>query len=186
VPEDPCHLKGRYPPCATETTDPAGEAQVCSNLRRAADRALLAGASHFEVTYLRRALAELCPIDERAELLVELGAAERLVDGQAAVAHLREGLEQMTDKVRYAQVASQLAWALRYSGRAGEAVATAERALLQLDGHERDLRRRLEATILMAATQDPSVARARDRFVRQLGEVEREPGVGRVWSRRPC
>jgi DNA-binding CsgD family transcriptional regulator len=159
-------------------TDPAGEAQVCSNLRRAADKALAAGASHSAVTYLRRALAEPCPRDERAELLVELGLAERLVDGQAAIAHLSEGLEQVTDNVRHAQVASQLAWVLSYAGRAREAVMTAEQALLRLGGDERDLRRRLEATIMMAAAQDPSVARARERVVAQLGEVEGERGAG--------
>jgi DNA-binding CsgD family transcriptional regulator/tetratricopeptide (TPR) repeat protein len=159
-------------------TGPAGDAQVCASLRTAADRALAAGASHSAVTYLRRALAEPCPKDERAELLVELGAAERLVDGQAAIAHLREGLEQVSDNLRYAQIASQLAWVLNYAGRAGEAVATAEQAVLRLGEGERDLRRRLEATIMLAAAQDPSVARARERVVAQLGEVEREPGAG--------
>jgi DNA-binding CsgD family transcriptional regulator len=159
-------------------TDPAGEAKVCASLRRAADSALAAGASHSAVIYLRRALAEPCPKHERAELLVELGTAERLVDGQAAIAHLREGLEQTTDNVRYAQIAGQLAWVLIYAARAGEGVTTAEQALLRLGEAERDLRRRLEATIMLAAAQDPSVARARKRVMAHLGKVEREPGVG--------
>jgi DNA-binding CsgD family transcriptional regulator len=157
---------------------PAGEAQVCTSLRGAAERALAAGASHSAVTYLRRALAEPCPKDERADLLVELGTAERLVDGQAAIAHLREGLVRTTDNVRYAQIASQLAWVLSYAARAGEAVTAAEQALLRLGEGDRDLRRRLEAMIMMAAAQDPSVARARERVVAHLGEVEREPGAG--------
>ena len=77
--------------------DPAGDERVCVTLRRAAGVALSAGAGHSAVAYLRRALAEPCPEDVRAELLVELGAAERLVDGRAALAHLRDALDLTTD-----------------------------------------------------------------------------------------
>ena len=70
---------------------PAGDRQVCATLRRAAGVALSVGASDSAVAYLHRALAEPCPEDERAELLVELGGAERLVDGRAAITHLAAG-----------------------------------------------------------------------------------------------
>jgi len=159
-------------------TDPAGEAYVCTTLRGAARAALTVGASHSAVVYLRRALAEPCPADQRAELLVELGMAERLVDGQAAIAHLREGLERVSDGRRRAEIAGQLAWLLLYAARAREAVSIAEEALAQSGGADRDLRRRLETAIMTAEAQDPSVARAGERVVAELGEVEQEPGAG--------
>jgi len=158
--------------------DPAGDRQVCATLRRAAGVALSAGASHSAVAYLRRALAEPCAEDERAELLVELGRAERLVDGRAALAHLREALELTTDRGRYAEIATQLAWLLIMAARTEEAVATAEQALSGLGDQERDLRRRLEATILLAGFHDPARAAVCERVVARLGAVEHEQGLG--------
>ena len=128
--------------------DPAGDRRGWATLRRAAGVALSAGASDSAVAYLRRALAEPSPEDERAELLVELGGAERLVDVRAAITHLRQALELTTDPGRYAEIATQLAWLLIMAARTEEAVATAEQALSGLGDQQRDLRRRLEATIL--------------------------------------
>ena len=158
--------------------DPAGDRQVCATLRRAAGVALSAGASDSAVAYLRRALAEPCRGDERAELLVELGGAERLVDGRAALAHLREALELTTDPGRYAEIATQLAWLLIMAARTEEAVATAEQALSGLGDQECDLRRRLEATILLAGFHDPARAAVCERVVARLGAVEHEQGLG--------
>jgi hypothetical protein len=158
--------------------DPAGDRQVCATLRRAARVALSAGASDSAVAYLRRALAEPCPDDERAELLVELGGAERLVDGRAAITHLRQALELTTDGGRYAEIATQLAWPLIMAARTEEAVATAEQALSRLGDQERDLRRRLEAAILVAGHHDPARAAVCERVVARLGAVEQEQGVG--------
>ena len=160
--------------------DPAGDGRVCATLRVAAGVALSAGASHSAVAYLRRALAEPCPEDQRAELLVELGEAERLVDGRAALAHLRGALELTTEPGRYAKLAAQLAWLLTFAGRPEEAAATAEQALARLGDQDRDLRRRLEATILIASDHDPSpsLAAVCERVVAQLGEVDREEGLG--------
>ncbi len=158
--------------------DPAGDGHVCATLRRAAGVALSAGASHSAVAYLRRALAEPCPADERAELLVELGRAERLVDGRAALAHLREALELTTDGGRYVEIAAQLAFLLTFAARTEEAVAVAEQALSRLGDAQLELRRRLEAMILVAGYHDPSLAPRCERVVAQLGAVEHERGLG--------
>ena len=109
------------------------------------------------MAYLRRALAEPCPEDQRAELLVELGEAEYVVDGRAALAHLQEALELTVDPRRYAQIAIRLGWLLTLSGRAEAAVATAELALARLADRDVDLRRSLQATILTAGYHDPSL-----------------------------
>ena len=158
--------------------DPAGDGGVCATLRRAAQVALSAGASHSAVAYLRRALAEPCPGDQRAELLVELGTAERLVDGRAAIAHLQEALTLTSDRRRDAVISTQLAWLLLFTVHADQAVATAEQALSRLGDQDRDLRRRLEATIVYAGHNNPALAAASDRVVAHLGGVEHEEGLG--------
>ena len=138
--------------------DPTGDRGVCVTLRRAAEIARVSGASHSAVAYLRRALAEPCPEDERAELLVELGEAEYLVDARAALAHLQEALELTADPWLCAQIATRLGWLLTLSASPEAAVATAERALTRLGDRDPDLRRSLQATILTAGHHDPSLA----------------------------
>ena len=157
---------------------PAGDRQVCATLRRAAGVALSVGASDSAVAYLHRALAEPCPEDERAELLVQLGGAERLVDGRAAITHSRQALELTTDAGRYAEIAAQLAWLLIMAARTEEAVATAEKALSGLGDRERDLRRRLEAMILLAGHHDPARAAVCERVAARVGAVDHEEGLG--------
>ena len=58
---------------------PAGDPGVVRALRIAAERALASGASTTAVDYLRRALAEPPEGDQRFEVLLELGLAERRI-----------------------------------------------------------------------------------------------------------
>src|SRR5262249_57016729 len=71
----------------------------------AARRAASRGASESAVAYLRRAVTEPPSAVERADLLRELGAAEALVSGNAAVEHLREAHALTIDPVRRAETA---------------------------------------------------------------------------------
>ena len=68
---------------------PRPRMQVVATLREAARRAGGRGASESAVAYLRRALEEPPPDAERAEVLLELGAAEAR-EREAAIEHLRE------------------------------------------------------------------------------------------------
>jgi signal transduction protein with GAF and PtsI domain len=61
-----------------------------ATLRQAAGTALPRGAADSAVAYLRRALAEPPSAEDRVDVLMELAAAEALVDGPASVAHLEE------------------------------------------------------------------------------------------------
>jgi len=158
--------------------DPAGDGLVCVTLRRAAEIARASGASHSAVAYLRRALAEPCPEDQRAELLVELGEAEYLVDGRAALAHLQQALALTVDPRRYAQIASRLGWLLTLAGRPEAAVATAEQALTRLGDRDLDLLRSLQATILTAGYHDPSLASVCDPVAERL----RGPSLMTAWA----
>jgi len=158
--------------------DPAGDRRVCMTLRRAAEIARASGASHSAVAYLRRALAEPCPEDHRAELLVELGEAEYLVDARAALAHLREALELTVDPRRYAQIATRLGWLLTLSASPEAAVATAERALTRLGDRDPDLRRSLQATILTAGHHDPSLASVCEPIATHARKTELDDSLG--------
>ena len=66
-------------------------------LRAAARTAMARGASDAAVVLLRRALDEPVPADDRAEVLIELGLVETLVDGPASAAHLTEADELVED-----------------------------------------------------------------------------------------
>jgi hypothetical protein len=70
-------------------TPRSGDPGVVATLREAARRAGSRGAAESVVAYLRCALAEPPPAPERVELLLELGSAEALVSGAAAVEHLQ-------------------------------------------------------------------------------------------------
>jgi DNA-binding CsgD family transcriptional regulator len=158
--------------------DPAGDPVTVETLRRAARAALAGGASRSAVSYLRRALAEPCPDHERVALLMELASAERLVDGLAATERLREALELNSDPARHVEIAALLAWVLSFTSETEEAMRTAVAALDQLGDDQRDLRRQLECTILVAANHDRALEATQERVLAQLDEVEREPGLG--------
>jgi tetratricopeptide (TPR) repeat protein len=110
---------------------------VVSTLRQAAERSLAQGAADAAVGYLARALEEQLDPAVRAEVLVELGLAERRTNGPAAADHLRAGLELLADPGRRGEVALELGRALWFTARIVDALAVFERALGEVD-RERD------------------------------------------------
>jgi hypothetical protein len=89
-------------------------------LRRAAAVARERGSPESATTYLRRALQEP-PSDElRADVLLELGAAENLVDGQQAMRHLGEAFDLMSAGPAREQMAPLYAQTLVFAGQRGE------------------------------------------------------------------
>src|SRR4029450_10918975 len=79
---------------------PRGDSFVVSTLRQAAERSLAQGAAEAAVGFLSRALDEQTDPAARAEVLVELGLAERRTNGPAAADHLQAGLELLADRSR--------------------------------------------------------------------------------------
>jgi DNA-binding CsgD family transcriptional regulator len=116
---------------------PRADSFVVSTLRQAAARSLAQGAAEAAVGYLTRALAEQIDPAARAEVLVELGLAERRTNGPAAADHLRAGLELLADRSRRGQVALELGRALWFTDRSADALAVFEQALDEVD-RERD------------------------------------------------
>ena len=112
---------------------PQADSFVVSTLREAAERALARGAAEAAVGYLTRALAEQLDPVARAEVLVELGLAERRTNGPAAVDHLRAGLALLADRSRRGAVALELGRALWFTDRIADALAVFQQALDETD-----------------------------------------------------
>jgi DNA-binding CsgD family transcriptional regulator len=73
---------------------------VIDTLRSAGDAAIRQGAPDVAVTYLRRALEENPPTAVRAEILLELGTAETVLNNDDAVTHLEEAVEHLEGSAR--------------------------------------------------------------------------------------
>jgi DNA-binding SARP family transcriptional activator len=112
---------------------PRGDEWVVEVLRRAATVALDRGAADGANTYLDRALLEPPGPVERPRVLVELGRVETVINGPAAVHHLREAYLTLHDPDERAQVARLLAWSLVFAGGPAEVTAFAQRAIEDLD-----------------------------------------------------
>src|SRR6266536_1848214 len=152
-------------------TPAAANAQVVGALRDAARQAGSRGAAESAVAYLRRALAEPPLAAERPDLLLELGAAETLVDGDAAVEHLREAHALIDDPIRRAETANLLGRQLfLLQGEEADAVFT--EALVELDGADAELERLLEAGLIISTIFVPSLHRA---ALERLARVRNRP-----------
>jgi DNA-binding CsgD family transcriptional regulator len=135
---------------------PGADSFVASTLRLAAERSLAQGAADAAVGYLARALAEQLDPAARAEVLVELGLAERRTNGPAAVDHLRAGLELLTDPGRRGAVALELGRALWFTDRIADSLAVIEQALDEVDrARDPDLYELLVAELISSAWWNP-------------------------------
>lgn len=135
--------------------DEAGDPWTVDLLRRAAAEARPEEA----VTYLRRALREPPPPEQRGEVLLELGEAETLAFQElgTAIGHLREGLAAVRDPSVSARASLALSGALLDSGEPLEALDAIEAAVEDLEAlrpergsDERELLLRCEAMRLTA------------------------------------
>jgi DNA-binding CsgD family transcriptional regulator/tetratricopeptide (TPR) repeat protein len=155
---------------------PAGDGQVVATLRKAARGAGSRGASESAVAYLRRALAEPPSAAERAELLLELGSAEALVSGDAAVEHLQEAHELIADPIKRAETALLLGRQLfLLGGEESDTVLTG--ALDELAGADAELERMLEAGLI---TNDLFVPSLHRQALKRLERVRSRPADGTV------
>ena len=134
---------------------PQADSFVVSTLRQAAERSLAQGAADAAVGYLTRALEEQTDPATRAEVLVELGFAERRTNGPAAADHLRAGLELLADRSRRGEVALELGRALWFTDRIADALAVFQQALDEVDrDQDPDLYELLLAELISSAWWD--------------------------------
>jgi DNA-binding CsgD family transcriptional regulator/tetratricopeptide (TPR) repeat protein len=125
-------------------------------LREAARSARSRGATESAVAYLRRALAEAPPAEQRASLLLELGAAEALVQGDAAVEHTREAYELIEDPVLSAKTAVLLGRQLFFLHRVDESVGVFRRGIEELGGADEELDRLLQVGLINNIIFEPA------------------------------
>jgi DNA-binding CsgD family transcriptional regulator len=130
---------------------PAGDPAVVRALRIAADRALASGAYATAVDYLRRALAEPPEGEERFEVLLALGMAERRAGSPDAVGRLEAALQAAAEPTRRAQAALEYGRTLYYANRLEDAIAVLSEASDALGDDDPDLKERFDADIIGAA-----------------------------------
>ena len=133
---------------------PQADPFVVSTLRQAGERSLAQGAPEAAVGYLTRAVEEQVEPAVRAEVLVELGIAERRTNGPAAADHLRAGLELLADPTRRCAVALELGRALWFTDRIADALEVFEQALDEIGERHPDVHELLVAELISSAWWD--------------------------------
>jgi len=149
-------------------SEPAGDHWVVERLIAAARAARKQGAPDSEAVFLRRALAEPPPPDDRSALLLDLGMAEASAGLADWPEHLQSAVDTAPNAAAAAAAAMVLAHALSRVQRYTEAVAVLDRAASALDPGHAELALQLEAAAVLPALNDPvtapSVAFRRERF----------------------
>jgi DNA-binding CsgD family transcriptional regulator len=130
---------------------PGGEAEVASVLQEAGRAAVHKGAAESAVAYLERALAEPPAPSSRASVLFELGLAELLTSGPAAVEHLREAYDKLEHPAQRGMAGYLVARVLPFTGAPAEGLAMAQRVIQDLPPELDDLRNACEAIQMVAA-----------------------------------
>ncbi len=167
--------------------EPTGSTEAVKMLRAAAARALGRGAGESAATYIRRALAEAVDERLRAELLAELGRAEKMVGDRAAADHLRESLCLTSDPVLRADITPDLAELLLLAGQWDAGTAVVRSALAELTDRDAQLgvptssiAARLQAWWAGLAAYDPHLV---GEFDCRLGELRTAAGATDTASR---
>jgi tetratricopeptide (TPR) repeat protein len=141
--------------------DPALIEVLCAAARKATDR----GATDSAVTYLRRALDEHPERSACADLLLELGTQEALIDGPAGTEHLMEAYEQIDDPQLRVRIATTIAHAQVFASERGAAVTFARDAARNLPAGMDDARDGLVALLRIGGIMqsvDPDLWRDAD------------------------
>ena len=146
---------------------PDADPDAVTVLRAAAKQSLADGAAGLAAEYLERALDERPRAGQRAEVLVELGTAERLLNASRAAEHLRQALKLTDDPARRARIARGLGSALAWAGRPAEANTVFEQALADpsLDAAQT---RSLEAGLVVVGLFEPQLVPLTRRRLRLL------------------
>ncbi|MFD0633654.1 ATP-binding protein [Catenulispora yoronensis] len=129
---------------------PIGDAWTVARLRKAADRALAAGAPEIAAEYLRRAAEEPPPPQLRGQVHHEWGIAASHLDPRSALPLFQLAVEQSTDRHARCEAALGLAKAFSHCDQVGSAVAVLDATAATI-GHPGDTRRlRVEQSVWSA------------------------------------
>jgi DNA-binding CsgD family transcriptional regulator/tetratricopeptide (TPR) repeat protein len=139
-------------------SEPAADGWVVEKLVEASRSAARHGAPESAAVFLRRALAEPAPPDDRSGLLLELGVAEASAGLPEWPEHLQGAVDAAPTAESAARAARVLASALNRSQRFTEAVDVLDRASAALDSRDSELALQLEAAAVVAGMNDPVAA----------------------------
>jgi DNA-binding CsgD family transcriptional regulator len=152
---------------------PANDHARARILRAAAQSAAARGVPETAAVYLRRALDEPPPDDDRGAMLSELGSCELAkMHFSAAEAHLQAAVATSADAEVRARAASQLGFcSLLSGGRSVEAaVSTMEAVAAELGSEHREVSLDLESDVLVLTASVPRLrvdrSERRERFAR--------------------
>jgi DNA-binding CsgD family transcriptional regulator len=152
-------------------SEPAADGWVVERLVAAACEAGKQGAPESEAVFLRRALAEPPPPDDRWGLLLDLGMAEASLGHPDSHEHLQRAVDTAPNAKAAANAAMVLAHALSGAQRFVEAVEVLDRAASVLDSRHAELALQLEAAAVVPGLNDPvaapSVALRRERLTKR-------------------
>jgi DNA-binding NarL/FixJ family response regulator len=157
---------------------PRGDPETATTLRQAAEQAVGRGAPESAVAYLERCLAEPLLAEERAEVLIQLGAVAQLVDMAKAAEYLTAALDLVDEPDRRAVIAEMLGRVLTLGGRNDEAVQVLTEAAEGLGKAHADLRRQLEAGLLGIGVTDPAMRQFAVERTALLRDAPADAGLG--------
>jgi DNA-binding CsgD family transcriptional regulator len=131
--------------------EPRGDEWACGELRAAAAAALDRAAPDPAVRYLRRALREPPPREERLATSRELGTALLRASDAEGIEILRSVRSALTDPTERAEIAAELALSFAVRRRSEEAVATIEESLAEVADPRSGSGVKLRGALLMVA-----------------------------------
>jgi DNA-binding CsgD family transcriptional regulator len=138
--------------------EPTGEEWVLTHLRASAREALARGAAETAVAISERCLAERPTGEKRAGIVHELGFAQLRLGRPEALEHLREAYDTTTDPVARITIARELAGALTFAARVGDAHDLLEATLAEVPADNRELALIVEGELLAASLTGPGLA----------------------------
>jgi DNA-binding CsgD family transcriptional regulator/tetratricopeptide (TPR) repeat protein len=139
-------------------TEPAGDEWVFERLVEAACAAAQQGAPETQAVFLRRALAEPPPPNDRSGLLLDLGVAEANAGLPGWPQHLQQAIEAAPNTAAATDAAMVLGLALSRAQRFAEAVVVLDRASSSLEPHDSEVALLLEAAAVSAGINDLQTA----------------------------
>lgn len=155
----------------------AHDAAAVARLKRAADTALHRGSAEAAYAFLRRALEEPADDATRLRLLTQAATVAIQVDLNAAVVLVEEARRHTSDPGERARLGLQLGVAHGFLHEPDRAFSALIAARDELPDSEEDLRRRLDATLLVGALIVPGRTDVADR-VPALAALEPHDGLG--------
>ncbi|MFE2145504.1 ATP-binding protein [Streptomyces sp. NPDC059456] len=150
---------------------PDGDPWVVQQLRQAARESFSAGAPDAARRYLSRALREPPDVEDRAEVLFELGSANLLHDPATTINQLRTALEEPKAEQNLREaITYRLAQALAHTGQLAEAAALLQEEAKSATNSRTRLRMQAEQFKWNSVRVDEENSPARSRLLAQFAK----------------